>query len=310
MSKQNSLILGNGINLIFEDYFSSKRIAERIKKMLPIAYEYLGFENNVVFLDDLEKEFDFSNYSQGIENLLYDCIKFIISKRKNGYFKKLTKNNFFELMTLLKKVFINAMFVEENKIKSLIIPQSTIDKVLSFDSVYSLNYYEFWDSNGITIHLHGKINYREFNRDDFIIDETRKDYDLDHSFSIDEFMDRIFHFPIRNMEDLIMLPINYNLDKEQAHEFQIKNKVYGFLVYPDFEKKVSNNIYSRLESLDKISLFGVSPLGDSLLLKKLSNISSVTIYVHGIDLNKKEIKAWEKLIPHAVLLDSTKFENN
>jgi len=305
--KKENLLIGNGINLTVSDYFKNNQVAWRIKKMLPTAFDFFEFQYNVAFLKDLEENFDFDNYTKGIEDLLYDCFKLIIEKRKHEYFNKLTKNKFYELLTLLKKLFINALFVEDNKLIELELPELIVQEVKSYNNVFSLNYYEFWDESNITNHLHGKLHYQPFNRDDFGIDENKIDTDIDYAFTIDQMLTCYYYFPITNLDELIMLPLRYHVDKKQVMDFQQKYRVNGFIIHERFEEVQNRKLYSELDSLNSISVFGVSPFGDEYLLSKLSKIREVTIYIYDINNNITEVEAWKNRVSHAILKDSINF---
>jgi len=305
--KKDNLLVGNGINLTVSDYFKTNQIAIRIKKMFPIAFDFFEFQYNVTFLKDLEEFFDFDNYSKGLEDLLYDCFKLIVEKRKQDYFNKLTKDKFYELLTLLKKLFINALFIEDNNLIKLEIPQSIIQEVKSYKNVFSLNYYEFWDEDKVTNHLHGKIHYQPFNRDDFGIDDKKMSTDIDYAFTIDQMLTSYYYFPINNLDELIILPLKYNIDKKQVLDFQQEYQVNGFIIHKRFEEVKKKKLYSELENLSSISIFGVSPFGDEYLMNILSKIREVTIYIYDLYNNFTEIEAWKKRVSHAIFKDSISF---
>ncbi|MCK9289403.1 MAG: hypothetical protein RBS76_05540 [Acholeplasmatales bacterium] len=69
----------------------------------------------------------------------------------------------------------------------------------------------------------------------------------------------------------------------------------------------NKKLYKELENLKEITIFGLSPFGDDLLIKVIRNIPKVKIYVYNIVINFKEAKKWKEEIPHANLIDSNKF---
>lgn len=303
-----NLLIGNGVNLINNDLFGSKKITQRIKDLLPLAFEYFGFQNNVRFIKDIDDNFDFDDYSGSVEELLYDCCKVVINIHKEEYFKTLSRAKFFELVTLLKKVFINAIFIKDNISIKPNIPNDIIKCIKSFDNIFSLNYIEFWDQESRVQYLHGKIEYQEFRKEDFGIDTNRMEYDIDYAFAMEMFLNDFYYFPIRNLEDLLMLPIKYNIDKNIANNYQKKYRIDGFLTYEYFEKKEVIPLYDNLNDLDNITIFGTSPFGDEFLLEKLKNISDVTVYVYNLRGNIKESQEWKRKVPQVKLLDSRNFK--
>ena len=306
MAKRN-LLLGNGINLSNNDFFSSKQIALRVEELLPLAFEYFGFQNNVRFIKDLEDNFDFKNYTRGVEELLYDCFKLVIDLHKESYFKTLKKDKFFELMALLKKVFINAIFIKGNKMILPDIPKNIIEEIQTYNKIFTLNYNEYWDSEQGIEYLHREINYQEFRRDDFGIDEKKLKYDIDYAFAIEILLNDFYYFPIRNLEDLLMLPTRFNIDKKEANKFQNEHRIDGFLITKSFENNEVKPLYDKFDELDNIDLFGVSPFGDEYLIEKLRNIDDVCIYIYRLEDNFSEVSQWKKNLSNAKLIDSRKF---
>lgn len=63
-------------------------------------------------------------------------------------------------------------------------------------------------------------------------------------------------------------------------------------------------LYKELDCISDISVFGVSPYGDSSLIAKLASISQGTIYV--FQLNDEEIKEWKKRLPSSFVYKDSK----
>lgn len=303
--KTDNLLLGNGVNLTNSNYLSSKEIVIRIEKTLQSAIYFLGMQNNIVFLTEIKNNFDFTGFSGNVEELLFECFKLVITKREN-YFKKLTEKRFLELLTLLKRVFINAMFVENNALIKVEIPREMVNKIKSHKRIFSTNYYEYWDDKNITNHLHGKIDFIPFDKNDYTIEEDRMIFDVEYASAIDDMFTEKYHFPIENLDEIIMLPVGYQIDKNEVRRIENKYTQFGFMLLERTERVKANDIYADLDSLNEITLYGISPVGDELLMNKLAKIPVVIIYVYDI-VNNKEVNIWKSNIPHATLFDSKEF---
>jgi len=304
--KNNNIIIGNGINLNGDSPLSNRKIIDRIENTLNQAIMFLGVQHNTVYLQDIQKEFDFKQYSDGIETLLYDCMNLVIDKRKE-VFKPLTERRLLELLTLLKIVMINAMFVIDNALIEVVVPKPIVERVRRYDNIFSLNYYEFWDSENETVHLHGKIAYQEFYMDDYDIDDDRMLHDIDYAAAIDDRCAMDYHLPINNPCEVILFPIGLMGDKNKIWQLDEKYQQYGFLLLAQLNEFNRIDIYSPLDDLKDITLYGVSPYGDDLLMRKVSNIPKVTVYVHEIGKNVIEVQEWQERVPHAHLIDSKEF---
>ncbi|MFH5881216.1 hypothetical protein [Liberiplasma polymorphum] len=303
--KTDNLLLGNGVNLTNSNYLSSKEIVKRIEKTLQSAIYFLGTQNNIVFLTEIKNNFDFTRFSGNVEELLFECFKLVITKRES-YFKKMTEKRFLELLTLLKRVFINAMFVENNELIKVDIPKEIVYKIKNHKKILSTNYYEYWDDENITIHLHGKIDFIPFDKNDYTIEEDRMMFDIEYASAIDDMFIEKYHFPIESLDELIMLPVGYQIDKNEVRDIENKYTQFGFMLLERTEKVEAKDIYADLDSLNEITLYGISPVGDELLMNKLAKIPVVIIYVYDI-VNNKEANIWKSNIPHATLFDSKEF---
>ena len=206
------------------DKFTSKEIIKRIEKTIQFGIDFLSLQNNKNFLRDIKENFDFDNFSGNIEELLFECFKLVINKR-NQYFKVLNEKCFLELLTLLKRIFINAIFVKNNQLINIEIPDVIVGKIKSYKRIFSTNYYEYWDNKNITTHLHGKISFTPFDKSEYSVDEEGIIYDIEYASAIDDLFIEKYHFPIENLEDMIMLPSGYKIDKNEKPKVVVLENV-------------------------------------------------------------------------------------
>lgn len=66
-------------------------------------------------------------------------------------------------------------------------------------------------------------------------------------------------------------------------------------------------IYHDLDNLNEITIYGISPKGDKLLIDKVANIPVVVIFIYDMINNMDEVNIWKRCIPHAILFDSKEF---
>lgn len=305
---KNCLLLGNGINLLTSNEFTTEKIIERIVKLLPFAMTLLGYQNNLFMLNDLEKKARLDTFNGSVEDLLYLLLKTIIDENKNGYFNKLTETRFLEVVTLLKIVVINAIFTDWGNLIDIHVPDNIRAKILSFSEIFSLNYFEFWDNNNITNYLHGQMDYQVFDENSLGYDKEQYENNINYFDAIDTLMGELNFFPIRNTNSLIMLPSKYNLNKQKMSELNDKYNQFGFMITPSIQNTmVSKHIYEDLKDVSSLTIFGISPFGDDLLINTISDIPNITIYIYHMSTNVVELNEWKKIIPHANFIDSSHF---
>lgn len=304
--KTENLLIGNGVNLNGSHLFTSKEIIKRIEKTMQFGIDFLSLQNNRNFLRDIKENFDFDNFSGNVEELLFECFKLVINKR-NQYFKVLNEKCFLELLTLLKRIFINAIFVKNNQLINIEIPDVIVGKIKSYKRIFSTNYYEYWDNKNITTHLHGKISFTPFDKSEYSVEEEKIIYDIEYASAIDDLFIEKDHFPIENLEDIIMIPVGYKIDKNEISKLEKKYDQYGFMLLERIEVEEHKDIYHSLDNVNDITLYGISPKGDKLLVNKLVKIPVVVIFVYDMINNVEEVEIWKRCIPHAKLFDSKEF---
>lgn len=302
-----NLLLGNGVNLINDNKkFSSNSIAKRVNKLLPMAFLFFPATKNVFYLEKVKEFIDFENYNENIEQLFFDIYKGVILDKKFNYFNQMNDKKLLDFVDIIKKVLINAIFMDGIKFIKITVPNIIVNKIKTFNNIFTMNYYEYWDKENKAIYLHKKITYEEYRRSDFSIDEYKFKRDVDYVDAIETKLSYHMHFPIKNTNDLIMAPSTPSLNKQVMLNLSDSfESINGFYFKNNNPK--NKKLYKELENLKEITIFGLSPFGDDLLIKVIRNIPKVKIYVYNIVINFKEAKKWKEEIPHANLIDSNKF---
>lgn len=175
------------------------------------------------------------------------------------------------LKRYLKKVALNAIFKTENQIINIEINDKIVQKISQYNTILSLNYYDYWDENNRAIHLHGKI-----------------DFDGDE---------------IKNIEKCVFSPLLNSPKSKSDALYPSEHLIPSDDLYPMGEY----TLYKKFEDLKEIDIFGVSPIGDKELLEALNKIQNIKIYVYNLNAKKQEVDIWRKVLKQAEYIDSKEF---
>lgn len=305
-----NLLLGNGINLINDNNkFSANSISKRVKLSIELAIEYFSMTVNTFYLDELKDCIDFDNYDKNIEQLFFDIYKEVIIKERFDYFIPLYERRLIEFIDTIKRVLINSIFIESGNFIEIKIPKKIVDKIYTFKNIYTMNYFEYWDKENKAVYLHGKLKYQEYNRNDFTIDQLKYENDVDYNEAVDKDLGYHMFFPIENTDDLIMAPSTRFIDKQKLKDIDRSYKKLGPFLFKNINLN-KTKLYEELENIEEISIFGLSPFGDDILMNKLNKIPKIKIYVYNLKNNFKEVNKWKIELPHAKLIDSSEFTLN
>ncbi|MCK9289404.1 MAG: hypothetical protein RBS76_05545 [Acholeplasmatales bacterium] len=190
-----NLLLGNGVNLINDNKkFSSNSIAKRVNKLLPMAFLFFPATKNVFYLEKVKEFIDFENYNENIEQLFFDIYKGVILDKKFNYFNQMNDKKLLDFVDIIKKVLINAIFMDGIKFIKITVPNIIVNKIKTFNNIFTMNYYEYWDKENKAIYLHKKITYEEYRRSDFSIDEYKFKRDVDYVDAIETKLSYHMHF--------------------------------------------------------------------------------------------------------------------
>jgi len=300
-----NLLIGNGVNQIGSDKFTSKEILKRFLVLCTqFSYYYNGMYN-VGFVKDVEKEFQKRDIDLNIELLLCEVYDFIFSSR--NFLDKTKAKDILQVVTILKIIGINSIFIDNGDTIENKIPDEYVEKFNRFQNIFTLNYIENWDTLNKVQYLHGKAIINPNGKENIEYDEEQYNYDIEYASAIEDAQVELMCFPIRNVDHIVMLPIFDNIDKQDIIEIEGKHFNSGFIVYELPEPKLNKTLYSEFGNISKLVVFGVSPFGDKLLLDAIKKIKEVIIYVYEPLINAAEVNEWLRYISHAKILDSKDF---
>lgn len=266
-----NLLLGNGINQCSDmKLFSTSLIKDRFCKSILNIDEAKYEELRRYLIDSVSVICNKEDLN--IEQLASEVYDHIKTKIENevGYF---SGNCDQRIKRILKEIALKAIFVIEGKFIEIEICSEIKDIIEKYDSIFSLNYYEYWDKLKITKHLHGNIKKSPEGN-------TISDY-----------------------EECIFTPL-LNIPKSKSEALYPSNHLDPAKdLYPmgDFV------LYEELNGLNEIDIFGVSPYGDDELFAKLQEIREKTIFIYKMNDKKDDLSEWKKVIGPANYVDSSCF---
>ena len=294
----SSLLIGNGLNLANDNiYLYPNNIYERF---LNILKDKIWLFEKCLYLEKV----DFDNLKQyiGNENIGIEQL----SGKVFSYFCKLIQNkgelnwNFcYRLTELLGCTSIEAIFIVNGKFEIPKVSEKYIKKLEMYKQLFTLNYVENWANNSNIIYLHGSLEkyFKNYNSEliisNILAHTSEINIDLTNSIKLD-------------FKDIIFIPENDLFDKYiYVGEGLTLNKC-GLIIFPAndlFLYSGKGDIYKDLDNINELDIFGMSPFGDVSLIKKISKIEKVTIYIY----NDNEIDEWKKYIPNAIFKNSDQF---
>ncbi len=269
---KKNLLIGNGVNLNTDNtIFSPNNIRDRF---------YSALYNAIYTKEEQELKCHIDNWlilakidDVNIEKIANNAYVYIKNNMVGGEERFVGSNNDYRVKNILTNNALNAIFIENEKFINIEIYDYVKDEISKYDNIYTLNYNEYWDDLDRVEYLHGKIK---------IICLMNK-YSIDVSECI------------------------FAMEEEQKSEVYIKYPSENLTPASDLFPGGKIKLYEELKGLDEISIFGVSPFGDSQLLDSVKSIRQKTIFVHGM--NRNEIREWKKHFGESTFLNSSEFTN-
>ncbi|MEZ3516901.1 MAG: hypothetical protein K1W37_17045 [Lachnospiraceae bacterium] len=295
------LLLGNGINIHFginELYLD--KIAIRFKDVLVKSsplYECLFGVSFSYFICD----FLYSNAPNlGIETLSAEVYKYVYTHITD----QITLNTEYRLQNAIKTSAINAIFYSSDQ--SISIPsldQKTIDTLKKYQSIYTLNYTEFWDTDKLCTYLHGAYTPTTTSSNKDILLYSSEQYYLTNYRKVVDSLRDVFNMIDLSCQEIVFSPL---IDKQEILKtgHYPSNKLY---LANDLFPYTPPKLYSDLDYISSLDIFGMSPFGDDKLLDRLGKIPDLTIYVY--QMNNYEMSAWNHKLKRNCCTDSSTFDS-
>ncbi len=305
-----NLLLGNGINFdlgISELY--ALNIFHRFQDILiktSSIYEYIfgkKFDAQIcqnIFIDCIKDPEDYSK--NGIESLakkVYDYLKL-----NNNW----SDNKDRDLIDFITVSAINAIFYNgTHPINTVSIKNNTnstkISVLQSYANIFSLNYAEFWDTLDKCCFLHGKYTLPELTSTEknVILFNPYNDNSGTYSNLINQLSQK--YIMLECFPNVIFTPL---LNKQDSLYVGHCPSTALFPSSNTFPAEIPE-LYTELDNIESLDIFGMSPFGDDKLIKKISAIPNLTIYVYKMD--KEQVFKWNELLKRECCVDSSLFYN-
>ena len=295
-----NLLIGNGLNLTNHTenlFLKPNEIYDRFINNLTIYWNIINklVDQKEMNLESLAK---LLNSNKGIEENAGKVFKFIYDEITLK--REFTWNDSYRLVEILGEIAIKSIFFKEN---TFLIPNITdeyINKITTkYDNIYTLNYIENWYRGKNINYLHGNLkNYINSYCDigSMLLSHNAKYCD----FKTNEYIKIDF-------KDIIFMPINDIINK---YNYIVQGLYPRNNLYPakDLFPYAGRDIYKKLEHLENIDVFGMSPYGDEAIINKIKKIRNKSIYVYK--LNNNEINKWKSYGIENCFIDSEEFLNN
>ena len=295
---KKGLLLGNGINnRIGIKSLSVAEIQDRFIANV-IVYKPLLEKSLGIYLKDDEMMNIFPNSKNiGIETLAGLVYKYI--REKIG--DKWCVNADIRIQDLLTCIAITTIFLNSNGKMAVKYDKTMLPNFREYDVVLTLNYYEFWDENNISIPLHGKVNLNAIG-DDINLIVSRPRMEADDYRKVVEQLSEKYKVQIANLDEIVFAPSG--IDKD--HLICVEGLYPSNCLYPmqDLFIPKRKTLYQELQKVDQIDVLGMSPNGDEAIINLINSKQKVRIFVYNRNEND-ESNIWEsKLTGDFEILDS------
>lgn len=299
-----SLLLGNGINArIGIKGLTVSEIKERFRHNMYrnslVAENLYGITLSKDVCDDIIQ----SSKVDGIESLagsLYIYIKSHINK-------KWTENDEIRLQDVVKCIALTSIFYDDmGKICTDYDSKKVLD-ISEYESIYTLNYIEFWDKNEECIYLHGEIDLDSLgDEQNILLGSRERNYYLKYKDAMD-IIRKSNNVKLIDTSKIIFSPDS--IPKEKLIDVigvHLSNNLYPA---DDLFLRSIRELYVQLGDVEELDIFGLSPYGDDSLINVINGMKFVTVYVHNYKNNEEtnvEAKMWDNSLscPH-VFKDSS-----
>lgn len=294
------LLLGNGINACLGiDDLSVACIGERFKKNMVvysvIIQNLFGVQIEDKFWESLGKQ----PCELGIEVLAGILYKYVKDNKKGVW----SDNDEYRIQDVITCVCMTSIFYTESGKIGQCFDKTKVPSMIEYDYIYTLNYIEFWDKKYECIHLHGKVDLLKLG------DEKRAILVSSGRMKLEGYAKAVEQ--IKKTNNVIQFsPIDIIFAPEGIEKDRLIF-VTGIFpsdkLYPadDLFLYRGKELYTELDKVDELDIFGMSPYGDESLIDRINKKKHVRVYVYK-KIENEETKTWEKkLTCKYELLDST-----
>ncbi len=286
-----NLLLGNGINIHLDiKGMTMDDISNRFKKSLAASSPFYELLFNVQLTEDICDKLFENVANNGIESLTEIIHAYVI---KNTTVTK-SINFHMRLIDALICSALTAIFYDNSERIGLSYNKSNLPNLNVFDNIFTLNYVEFWDEYNHCTHLHGKYNIDSIITSNIplLLYSHERYIGFEGYDKIVEALSSVYNMQPLNTEHIVFSP-----------EFSKKSEMIKLGKYPnanlfpadDLFLHDFRHLYTELDTIKTIEIFGMSPYGDDSIIEKLNNMDFVTIYVYNKAKNR-ETKEWTSIL--------------
>lgn len=297
-----TILIGNGINMLENNKFDSQSISYRFKEVINkntklLSKMFMKDENNI----DFYKE-SMCKMEDNIERLSGKVYNYIKHKKI-----KFTENDTNRLIEILANISMESIFVQNHNIYKPQIPSEFISILNNYDKIFSLNYYDNIKTNKEMIYLHGKLPIEELESTPklMICSEFLYKCNSDYREILDKEYAKYNKIFI-DTTNIILMPeiLDYTKQKHFGDGLYPSKNLYP--AEDSFPSKGMGDLYEKLDHVEILDIFGMSPTGDEDLIKKIAKIKDVTVYVYDLEKNSEK-EEWIKKVKNVKLKDSREF---
>ncbi|MBP3474958.1 MAG: hypothetical protein J6K48_01345 [Lachnospiraceae bacterium] len=284
------LLLGNGINTRIGIHgLTISEIKERFRYNMYKSAPVLEALFEIILSRDTCNNIIQESESDGIESLAGSLYEYV----KKHEQKKWTVNDEIRLQDTVSCIALTSIFYDKKgKIDTSYDAEKLLD-ISAYDRIFSLNYVEFWDKKQSCIYLHGKIDFDTLeNQQNMLLLSSERNKLQAYKEAI-KVIEKTNNIELINTSDIVFAP--NGIPKEKlicASGIFTSNNLYPA---DDLFLHRRKELYKRLEDVDELDIFGVSPYGDSSLVNIINQLKSVTIFIYNKSTNK-ETEDWKKIL--------------
>ncbi len=285
---QRNLLLGNGINMHInvKEMFMSD-IAIRFRRNMILSSPLYELLFAVAFTEEVCIKLFQNSEKIGMESLAERVYTYVLDILKDD-----SDNTKMRLLDAIICTALMSIFYDESRKIGTEYDIRKLPNMNTFNKIFTLNYTEFWDRSNKCIYLHGQYNTESISENDrpiflYSLERYRgfKGYD-----DIICKLSKYYNMTPINTRGIVFSP-----------EFYRKSEMLALGHYPsvnlypasDFFLHKVKKLYTDLEGIKQIEIFGLSPYGDDNLIEKINDMEQVTIYVYDKN-NNMETQEWNK----------------
>lgn len=291
-----SLLLGNGINAHLN--ISGMDMNSIYDRFLKLFSKETGVFKSIfrsgIDIDGCNVQLR-STEKIGIESLAKIVYESIADKNTTW-----SDNDEARLQDMITCLAVNAIFFDEKGKISSEFSKERLPCFTNYDSIFTMNYYEFWDKDKVCTHLHGFFDLSTIRNNTQLLFSQQRSYLNDYLATVKTISGNSAFVDLKR---IVFAP--EGLDKDQliaVRGLYPSNKLYPaddlFLISP-------RKLYTELDGVREIEVFGLSPYGDDSLIEALNKICFVKVYVYDMK-NSIEGSIWDKkLSTEHIIVDSS-----